>query len=114
MKKLFVFLIITAVVFSSVFSVGANAAYDDIMKSLDLYSDCLLLVSADNDEVIFAKNAGKQTSPASLTKVVTAIVVLENCKNLEATVTVPESCIRELDGTGSSLGGIQPGEQITV
>ena len=114
MKKLFVFLIITAVVFSSVFSVGANAAYDDIMKSLELYSDCLLLVSADNDEVIFAKNAGKQTSPASLTKVVTAIVVLENCKNLEATVTVPESCIRELDGTGSSLGGIQPGEQITV
>ena len=93
---------------------NANAAYDDVMEEMKLYSDCLLLVSTDNGEVIFSKNANKQTAPASLTKVVTAIVVLENCSDLSATVTVPESCIRELDGTGSSLGGLQAGEQLTV
>lgn len=105
---------IVAVLLVSVFALPANGAYDDAMKKMGLYSDCLLLVSADNGEVVFAKNAGKQTPPASLTKVVTAIVVLENCKDLNATVTVPESCIKELDGTGSSLGGLMAGEQITV
>lgn len=114
MKKLLSVLFIFAILVSSLFSVGANAAYDKAMESLELYSDCVLLVSADNGEIIFEKNAGKQTSPASLTKVVTAIVVLENCENLEETVTVPESCIRELDGTGSSMGGLKAGEQISV
>ena len=114
MKKLLSILFIFTILVSSVFSFGANAAYDKVMESLELYSDCVLLVSADNGEIIFEKNAGKQTSPASLTKVVTAIVVLENCENLEEIVTVPESCIRELDGTGSSLGGLKAGEQISV
>lgn len=105
---------ILSVLFSSLFCVSANAAYGDVMESLELYSDCVLLISADNDEVIFEKNAGKQTAPASLTKVITAIVVLENCSDLSAMVTVPESCIRELDGTGSSLGGLQAGEMLSV
>ena len=114
MKKILSILLTAAVLVSCFCFTNANAAYDDVMESMQLYSDCLLLVSTDNDEVIFAKNANKQTAPASLTKVITAIVVLENCTNLEAVVTVPESCIRELDGTGSSMGGIQPGEQLSV
>lgn len=114
MKKI-LSILLTAVIFVSAFCfTNANAAYDDVMESMQLYSDCLLLVSTDNDEVIFAKNPNKQSAPASLTKVITAIVVLENCTNLDAIVTVPESCIRELDGTGSSMGGIQPGEQLSV
>lgn len=114
MKKIFSILLITVILISSVFGLNANAAYDDVMESLNLYSDCALLVSSDNSEVIFEKNAGKQTPPASLTKIITSIVVLENCSNLETMVTVPESCIKELDGTGSSLGGLKAGETISV
>lgn len=114
MKKILSILTVLAVLLSSLFCVNASASYDDVMKSLGLYSDCLLLMSSDNSEVIFAKNAGKQTAPASLTKVVTAIVVLENCSDLSTMVTVSESCIDELSGTGSSLGGLQAGEQLSV
>lgn len=114
MKKFLSILMITAVLACSVFALPANAAYDEVMESLNLYSDCVLLMSSDNGEVIFDKNAGKQTPPASLTKVVTSIVVLENCEDLDAVVTVPESCIKELDGTGSSLGGFKAGEEVTV
>ena len=113
MRKILSILLITAVICGA-FVFSANAAYDEEMKELGLYSDCILLMSADNSEVIFEKNAGKQSHPASLTKVVTAIVVLENCSDLDTVVTVPESCIRELDGTGSSLGGLQAGEQLSV
>ena len=105
---------IIAVLLCSVFCVPANAAYDEAMEAMKLYSDCVLLMSSDNGEVVFKKNAGKQTPPASLTKIVTAIVVLENCDDLNAQVTVPESCIKELDGTGSSLGGLQAGETLSV
>ena len=105
---------ITAVLLSSIFSLNAGAAFDEEMKSMGLYSDCLLLMSSDNGEVVFEKNARKQTPPASLTKVITAIVVLENCTDLDTVITVSESCIRELDGTGSSLGGLEAGEQVTV
>ena len=114
MKKLFSILFVISVLIGSVFCVPAGASYDEVMESMTLYSDCLLLVSSDNGEVIFAKNEGKQTPPASLTKVITAIVVLENCDNLNQLVTVTESAIRELDGTGSSLGGLQAGEQVSV
>lgn len=114
MKKILTIIMIFTVLLSSVFSLSANAAYDEAMEAMKLYSDCVLLMSADNGEVVFEKNAGKQTPPASLTKIVTAIVVLENCKDLNAMVTVPESCIKELDGTGSSLGGLQAGEMLSV
>lgn len=114
MKKIFSILMLITVLLSSAFVIPANAAYDEQMEALELYSDCAYLVSADNGEVIFDKNAGKQTPPASLTKVITAIVVLENCDNLDTVVTVPESCIKELDGTGSSLGGLKAGEKLSV
>lgn len=114
MRKFLSIVSAVAVIIGSIFCVPAGAAYDDVMESMELYSDCLLLVSSDNSEVIFEKNAGKQTSPASLTKVITTIVVLENCEDLNQLVTVTESAIRELDGTGSSLGGLQAGEQVTV
>ncbi|MBQ2903567.1 MAG: D-alanyl-D-alanine carboxypeptidase [Clostridia bacterium] len=114
MRKILSILTVSVLMLCSFFCVPAGAAYDDVMESMELYSDCLLLVSSDNSEVIFEKNAGKQTSPASLTKVVTAIVVIENCKDLNQLVTVTESAIRELDGTGSSLGGLQAGEQVSV
>lgn len=114
MKKFLSILSAAAIIICSFSCVTAGASYDDVMKSMGLYSDCLLLVSSDNSEVIFEKNAGKQTSPASLTKIITSIVVLENCEDLNQLVTVTESAIKELDGTGSSLGGLQAGEQVTV
>lgn len=115
MKKLTALLIMLTVLFSSFVCIPANSAYDKEMKTLKLYSDCLLLISADNMEVIFEKNARKQTHPASLTKVITAIVVLENCDDVMNTmVTVPQECIAELSGTGSSLGGLKAGETLSV
>ena len=113
MKKLLSVLFIATVLVSTVFCVPSSAAYNEHLDK-KTYSECLFLMSADNNEVIFDKNSGKQTAPASLTKIVTAIVVLENCPDLNVKVTVPEACIRELDGTGSSLGGLKAGEEVSI
>ncbi len=117
MKKFVSLFISVIIAFSCVcaaFSGGASAAYDAETEGLDLKSECYLLVSMDNGEVIFEKDARKQVAPASLTKLITAIVVIENCKDLNATITISEECIDELSGTGSSLGGLKVGEVVTV
>lgn len=114
MKKSICILFSLILAVSVFFSVPAGASYDKEMETLGLHSDCVLLISADNDEIVFQKNSKKQTSPASLTKVITAAVVLENCDDLSTVISVPESCIKELDGTGSSLSGLKAGEEISI
>ena len=114
MKKLTTLLLCVSVMLSPFFSFPVFASYDDAMEELKLNSECHLLMSADNGEIIFEKDIRKQTAPASLTKIVTAIVVIESCEDLNETVTVSESSIKELSGTGSSVANLRAGEQITV
>lgn len=68
----------------------------------------------DDGTVIFDKNADMLTAPASLAKIVTASIVLENAQNLDEIVEVPNYAIRLLDGTNSSTAGLLPGEQMSV
>ena len=111
MKKAIIFFCcILTIVMSAVFP--AAASYND---EIDLNAEIAMLVSLDTGTVIFDKNAEKRTAPASLTKITTAIVAIENCADLENTiVTAPYNAIHALDGTGSSLVGIKEGEQISM
>ncbi|MBQ4339161.1 MAG: D-alanyl-D-alanine carboxypeptidase [Clostridia bacterium] len=114
MKK-FLILLLTFIIFcSSLLSVPSSASYNSLTDKLGLHADTYLLLSLDNSTVIFESNADKQRAPASLTKIVTAAVVLENCKNLEQVITVPEYCIEMLKGTGSSVDGLKAGEEMKI
>jgi D-alanyl-D-alanine carboxypeptidase len=58
----------------------AGAAFNHLLRDvtrLTGQSDVFLLVSLDDGSVIFSQNANTQTAPASLTKIATVIVVLE-------------------------------------
>ncbi len=114
MKKLIIFVLVFSAIISCAFSFPASASYDDAAKSLKLHSEHYILISLDNGTVIFQKNPDKQCAPASLTKIATAAVVLENCKDLTAVVTASEQAIDSLKGTGSSNAGIKVGETFTV
>ena len=50
-------------------------------------SEGAILIDADSGAVLYEKNATTAYYPASITKVLTAIIVLENCTNLEDKVT---------------------------
>lgn len=77
-------------------------------------ADIYYLFSADDGTVICEKNIDKKAAPASITKIVTAIVTIENCPDLDTVLTVPSYTIRLLDGTNSSTAGILVGEQMSV
>lgn len=71
-----------------------------------------LVVELETDTTLFERDADERCYPASITKVMTAIVVLENA-DLDAEVTVEESDFDELTWD-SSVAGLKPGETLSV
>lgn len=111
MKRVFSLILTAALLLCSIFIIPAGSSYN---SSLQTSADIVYLISLDNGAIIFDKNADKQTAPASLTKIVTAILVIENCQDLDTVITIKQSSIDALAGTGSSTAGLVAGEEISV
>ena len=70
---------------------------------LDSYSS--IVVDANSDIVLFDKNSNAKTFPASLTKIMTAIVVLDNTENLEEMVTFTYNAVtKDIDRNSTTIG----------
>ena len=115
--------VIFCLLFAFPFSVFAAAEDEEAVKTANGYYDIeapgytteiALLVNADTDTVIYSKNADKITAPASLTKLVTAMVVLSECTNLQKEITCSYDAIHSLDGTGSSVAGLMVDEIVPL
>lgn len=84
------------------------------MGSAGLYSESAVLMGLDSGEVLFQKNSGEKIYPASLTKLMTALVILDQFEDLDHTVTLPGEVFDCLSGSGASMAGFLPGEQLTL
>jgi len=113
MKKSIIFILILILALIPAFSVSVSAEYYN-MNLEDMRSEAYLLVNIDTGATVFSHNADKQLKCASLVKTATALVVVENCDDLDAMVTVTESAISPLEGLYSSSADLQAGEQISV
>ena len=78
----------------------------------NLNSEAAILVEVSTGRIIYEKNSTKQMFPASTTKVLTAILVIENCE-LDEIVTVRESALSNIP-SGYVTCNLQVGEQLTV
>ena len=74
------------------------------------YSPYLLLTRVEDGEVLLAKKSDSPFAPASLTKMMTVLVALENIPNLEEQVEVPPKIFPGLYEQDASLAGFLPGE----
>lgn len=122
MKKLLILINCLILTFSSVVytfaaqtddGVKTKGEYYDI-EAPDYETEIALLVNADTDTVIYSKNADKITAPASLTKLVTAMVVLDECSDLQREIVCSYNAIHSIDGTGSSVAGLVSEEKTTL
>lgn len=78
-------------------------------------SDAAVLINLDKDIVVYEKNPTKKVYPASLTKIMTAIVVLDHVKDLDNTkYEAPLVVFDDLYGKGASAVGYSRGEIATV
>ncbi len=75
-------------------------------------SPSIILVDAKTGKILYSKDAFKKMYPASTTKLVTAILTLENCK-LDDIVTVSHNAIFSIP-VGYSHASLKEGEKLTV
>lgn len=87
------------------------------MDSMDieeqLNSEDYLLINLDNNSDVFAKNADKKIYPASMTKVMTAIIIIENTRDFNKEIILTDDDI-SLYEQGAAVTGLESGSVITV
>lgn len=104
MKKLIQRLLLSVILMSNIFTVTTKAT-----ELPPVYSEGAVLMDAKTSQIIYSKNENVQYEPASTTKVMTALIVLEKTK-LSDKVTIGKNPTL-VDGTAI---GIAEGEVYTV
>lgn len=89
---------------------GAPAWPDD--SGVVLESEAGVVMDADSGAVLYGKNSTETYYPASITKIMTALLVLENC-SMDEIVTFSYDAVYNVE-SGSTNAGIDEGEQMTV
>ena len=82
----------------------------DIFK--DITAPNMILAETKTGRVLYERNADKKIYPASLTKLMTAILVVENCE-LDEIVTISENAVISVPA-GYVNSNLQVGEELTV
>ncbi len=79
----------------------------------DLNSPNAILYNLDEDKILYEKEAEEKVAIASLTKIMTGIVAVENITNLDEKVTLVKSDFASLVAENASVAGFKVGEVVT-
>lgn len=79
---------------------------------LPIYAGTAILIDATTGEILYEKNPHQQMYPASTTKIMTALLAIENCE-LDESYTFSNNAIFSIT-PGSSHIAMQPGEELTI
>ncbi len=121
MKKKITYLIFIMVLIISLavpnFSIAENIIEGtNTTEKKDIFSDIeapnLLLAETSTGKILYERDAEKRIFPASITKLMTAILVVENCE-LDEIVTVSENAVKSVP-PGYVNANLQVGEELTV
>lgn len=116
MKKLISVFATFVILLVSIFALPFSANAATYTPSSKIYADAYMLINLDDEShpVVAQKNQDKLKYPASLTKIVTTIVAINNVKDLQATTTVSQNAIESLYGTDAQVAGLKIGSTITI
>lgn len=78
----------------------------------DVKTNNCILMDADTGNILYEKNSNEQCYPASVTKLMTALLVTENC-NMSDILTVSSNAVASVK-YGDATAGLKKGEQFTV
>lgn len=94
--------------------ISVFASDDELtFNNLKLYSESAILMDSKTGKIIYNKDGKEKKYPASTTKILTAILTLENCENLDEVVTVDYDSIMSVPA-GYAVAALQVGEEISV
>ncbi len=92
-----------ALLVPAVASVGMQSGLHAIGDPLELKSGVALVIDQDNQEVLFSKNSGAVLPIASITKLMTALVVMESGLPLSETLSIEQDDVEQTSLSRSRL-----------
>jgi D-alanyl-D-alanine carboxypeptidase (penicillin-binding protein 5/6) len=99
------------ILFQVCFSITSFAESENILENAIGSPSCILM-EASTGEILYEKNAYDQMFPASTTKIMTAILTVENC-NLDEVATASHNAIYSVPSSYSHASIVE-GEELTV
>ena len=108
MKKRFIYAILIMAMLINIFTLPAGAA----SVPPQIISEGAILIDANSGRVLFEQNADTRLYPASTTKIMTAVLALENLQ-LDSVAVASYDAVMSIPSNGSNMG-TKEGEQLTV
>ena len=93
------------------YGLNASTAYMGTGKLADKVKS-VFMYETTSDTLLYSWNSDTQVHPASLVKIMTALLVLENC-DLQDVTTASESALRHIGKQDVSIN-LKPGEQMSI
>ncbi|MGE5653853.1 MAG: D-alanyl-D-alanine carboxypeptidase family protein [Bacillota bacterium] len=106
--------VITCLVIAIFSNRGRLTNFQFSIQSSGLRSSHAILVRLKDHAVLMEQSSEERVYPASLTKIMTAIVAMENLTNLQEKVELPAAIFSELYYADASMAGFRPGERVTA
>lgn len=102
--------------FAIIFSFSPSLKICAVSADLDLYSEGIYMVNLDTGVTVYAKNENVRYYPASTTKIMTCIIVMENVPDLDKKVTITYAATDEFwtgdpNKTGASNAALEAGQE---
>lgn len=110
MRKKTGILLILCVMISMVLSPCSKKA--EAKKNFNLSSDSAIVMDVQSGTILYEKNMDKKQYPASITKVMTALLAIEN-SSLSETVTYSKTAVLNLESGASNIN-LKVGEKLTM
>lgn len=80
-------------------------------SEFDITGEYVVLYNLNDDEILYEQNSNEQTSIASITKIMTALVAMDNISDYDSIITITTA---DFEGTaGYSKAGFSVGDRVT-
>lgn len=105
-KKLFVIFLFILVIYNNI-----NVSYASVINKnyVDIQVPAAVVIDFDTGRVLYDKNGNEKRKMASLTKIMTSILLVENC-DMEEQIEVPKKAAQ----IGGSTVGLKAGDIVTA
>ncbi len=92
---------------------AAEKTFAQAEEPPQLYGAHAALLCAETGEILLSKDMDTPVAPASITKVMTALVVLEHCEDLSQQTTVSSVAVNSIEWDSTHIG-LKAGEVVTL
>lgn len=112
MKKFICIILSIIFVISSAWTSMASPVWPEYPPA-EVQAEGACLMDVRSGAVLYGKNMHEHYYPASITKILTALVVIENCENLDETLVFSHRAVYDVEENSSSAG-YDEGDEVTV